>query len=191
MNHNAHFFIAIPISNVVRHELANLTEAMKGTVPFKSWVHPEDYHITLAFLGNASEEKRKELSEGLLRKLQKHSGFELKLSQPGVFGQPKSPRVLWYGLAGSAELIDLQQITAQACIETGFELDQRPYHPHITLARRWNSPTSFDKGIFDKMHIEKGNPAAFYVDHAVLYRTNMMKSPKYEIVKRFMLGERS
>lgn len=45
--------------------LSNYKEDTNEKLPFRSWVHKEDYHITLSFLGGATEEQLKGIKNGL------------------------------------------------------------------------------------------------------------------------------
>ena len=52
---SAHYFFALALPSEVKRDLHALSESIQKEFPFKKWVHPEDYHITLAFLGHAPE----------------------------------------------------------------------------------------------------------------------------------------
>lgn len=44
-----HYFVAITLPNHIKEVLSNYREEMQEELPFRSWVHKEDYHITLSF----------------------------------------------------------------------------------------------------------------------------------------------
>ena len=46
-----HYFVAITLPNHIKEMLSNYKEDMQEELQFRSWVHKEDYHITLSFLG--------------------------------------------------------------------------------------------------------------------------------------------
>lgn len=54
-----------------------------------------------------------------------------------IFGSPKSPRIFWAQVNEVEPLFHLQEIVHKMCLAAGFTLETRPYHPHITLARKW------------------------------------------------------
>ncbi len=59
MNRESHYFFALELPESCKNKLNEWAGTIKEAYSFKSWVHPEDYHITLAFLGFAEEERLK------------------------------------------------------------------------------------------------------------------------------------
>jgi 2'-5' RNA ligase len=104
------------------------------------WSDPALLHVTLAFLGQQRADRLDGLrSIGAAAASACRPGT-LKLGQPGSFGPRGAPRVLWIGLDGDlAALQALQSRLAAGLREAGFELEERPFSPHITLARRRES----------------------------------------------------
>ncbi|MBR8644101.1 hypothetical protein KEH51_03585 [[Brevibacterium] frigoritolerans] len=51
--HEYSFFFALVLPDDIKAYLNAVTEQLKPDFPFKKWLHPADYHITMAFLGNA------------------------------------------------------------------------------------------------------------------------------------------
>jgi 2'-5' RNA ligase len=101
------------------------------------WADPSLLHVTLAFLGEQPSEQ--------LEVLQQVGGAAASISRParlalgtaGSFGAKRAPRVLWVDLVGDVEaLLELQRRLDAALRHAGFALEDRPFRPHITLARR-------------------------------------------------------
>ena len=91
-------------------------------------------HLTLRFLGNVDEIRLRTL-ETLLEAIQAPP-FELGLDRVGAFGSGRLKRVLWLGLSTGAEPAgELAVKVEQACRGAGLEPEERPFRPHITLAR--------------------------------------------------------
>ena len=122
-------FIAIEISRRVKAEL----EALHREIPGMCWVPPEQIHLTLAFLGEVEEEKLELLFRGLGRI--EAEPFTFRLTGPGCFPRSGKPRVLWYGVERLLSLERLAQRIRNAVTACGIELEERPFSPHITLAR--------------------------------------------------------
>ncbi|RKI99580.1 RNA 2',3'-cyclic phosphodiesterase, partial [Butyricicoccus sp. 1XD8-22] len=57
MSNNHHYFFAVKLPDEVKTFMSEWVQKNKREYPFARWVHPEDYHITLAFLGFAEEQK--------------------------------------------------------------------------------------------------------------------------------------
>src|SRR5438309_5452399 len=104
-------------------------------LPGVRFVRPEGLHVTLKFLGEVSAERAAQTVEAL--RGVRASPFELELRGTGFFPNEKRPRIFWAGLdADPAQA--LAQLAAQvddACAATGFPPEQRPFQPHVTLAR--------------------------------------------------------
>ncbi|MFD1739282.1 RNA 2',3'-cyclic phosphodiesterase [Bacillus salitolerans] len=188
MNTKTHFFLAIPISNELKAVYSKWQQSMKNQLPFKSWVHPEDYHITLAFLGDIPKSMLRNISKEMEVIAGKHHSFQLSLNGIGTFGRKESPRIFWAGLEREQKLFDLQMDVYRACKKLGFTLDDRPYNPHMTLARKWSSDDVFPNNL---SHIVKGEEkiVSFSVKDFILYQTHLDRTPKYEPLSIFSLKD--
>jgi RNA 2',3'-cyclic 3'-phosphodiesterase len=123
-------FIAIPLSEAVGSELKRLTGRLRPAAPNLRWSLPEAWHITLQFLGNASEEQYACL---LPRLRQVNSApFAIAFEELGVF---ERAGVFFLGVTPSPALMALEERILAATRPCGFEPEDRPYRPHITLAR--------------------------------------------------------
>ncbi|CAM4233413.1 RNA 2',3'-cyclic phosphodiesterase [Lederbergia lenta] len=179
----SHYFFALSLSNDLKGKLQDVSKEMRVNLAFKNWVHPKDYHITLAFLGQANEEQLHEackLSENALASI---FTFSFELSKVGVFGLPKTPRILWMGTKESNPLDEVQKRVSLACTQAKFKLDERPFIPHITLARKWIGSDDFtlENTVLKKdlFNIE------YEASEVALFRTHPHNTPKYEKVKSF------
>lgn len=99
------------------------------------WTEPDNFHITLAFIGNTEESLIPVISTMLEEKCSVHPEFEITLKSLGVFKSPEDPRVLWIGLHFSEKLISLQESITNGLIEQGIKTDDKPFSPHLTLGR--------------------------------------------------------
>jgi RNA 2',3'-cyclic 3'-phosphodiesterase len=184
MSRQTHYFIAVPLPKEIKERLYSWCESAALTFPFKTWVHPEDYHITLAFLGNANVSQIKRVETELPSVVKKHILFSLTLSEINRFGKPDSPRILWVGVEKEESLFRLQKDVFQTCESIGFSLDQKPFKPHITVARKWIGQQPFSIQTIKQIPLHK---ESFIVDRAVLYQTHMDRLPKYETLAEFPL----
>lgn len=108
--------------------------AMLGTDNIK-WVDLSGIHITLAFLGDTSEEKVKDLDRMLRAKCAGFGEFDFVLSGAGVFKSYSDPRVLWVGISEAERLSFLYDIIAEGLGGIGFEVEDRKFRPHLTIGR--------------------------------------------------------
>lgn len=172
-----HYFFAVELPKEAKEFLYQWVESRKGKWPFERWVHPEDYHITLAFLGFAKKELLDEAITAIGQLKEQHSTFSLTFSAIGTFGSKNRPRIFWAGVEPQKALQQVREDVFKECERIGFQLDQKPFRPHITLARKWGSNKLYEED--GKRIRNQGNPFTFTVKNIVLYRTDMDKIPKY------------
>lgn len=177
---NTHFFFALVLPDELKKYLYQQTEEVKSTFPFKKWLHPADYHITMAFLGNAPIPMKEDSLERVKRSLVNEPSFELVVDGMDVFGKKESPRILWAGVKQEERLISIQRKIYESCVEAGFELDKKPFKPHITLARKFVGESLFS---IDKFR-QQANPEAkpFKASQIALYQTHLGETPSYEAI---------
>ena len=103
---------------------------------------PRGIHLTLAFLGELSDEQLVEAIHAAEEAAHKATPFEYRLKGLGIFGSPQQPRVIWMGVedlpSGKVQGSPLQQVHRVLSKELelrGFEVEKRPFSPHLTLAR--------------------------------------------------------
>jgi 2'-5' RNA ligase len=96
------------------------------------WTLPEQWHLTLAFLGEVDEGRLPELQRRLARVATRHAPLSLQFTGAARFGD----RVLYTRVSGDREpLRRLAAAAAAAARRTGLPVEERPYRPHVTLAR--------------------------------------------------------
>ncbi|MFB4163084.1 RNA 2',3'-cyclic phosphodiesterase [Alteribacillus sp. JSM 102045] len=183
MTTNPHYFIAIPLPPEVKDHINDWKKKTMDKLSFKKWVHPQDFHITLFFLGASNNDELKKLSEKMKRISLSKQSFFMQLTQSGWFGKPAQPRIFWMGAEGSSALYHLQTSISNRCEEIGFSADKRPYKPHITVARKWVGKESFQKSI----PLSPIDTVFWTVEKFVIYRTHLDREPKYETVETFPL----
>jgi len=129
-------FIAVELAGPAKDEVLSVRERLVETVARQGvrFVKPEKLHLTLAFLGSVDEAKLGEL----MRELNKVAvpPFRLQLSGLGCFPDMRRPKVIWLGLDGDASSIQTLATKVTAAAKPfAPELDEKPYSPHVTLAR--------------------------------------------------------
>lgn len=129
-------FIGVWLSEAVRSEVVQFIHMAKGQIPGFKWSTPEQLHFTLKFLGDTPEKEIGRLNEALQSITVGLKPFEIRLGKPGCFPERGDPRILWIGLAeGEKELGVLAGLVEVACAQAGFPAADRPFKPHLTLAR--------------------------------------------------------
>ena len=101
-----------------------------------SWVAPENLHVTVKFLGNVDEARVQSVIDALRTAVRGHAPFDLEVGGLGAFPSATRARVLWAGLiGGTTPLGALAASVEDALAQLGFPREDRPFSPHITLAR--------------------------------------------------------
>ncbi len=127
-------FIAIEIPERIRAAFASLLKEFRLLAPQLKWVRPENLHVTLKFLGETDSTKLGPL-QNALSAVRSAEPVNLEFLGLGFFPNEKRPRVFWAGMQASANLKTLAADIDQAVHNLGFPLEERPFAPHLTLAR--------------------------------------------------------
>jgi len=101
-------------------------------VPGARWIDPGNFHLTLRFIGEITEDLAADVDEAL--RTLKARRFTLQLGGTGVFGGNR-PHTLWLGAERHPDLVRLHDKIEQALIRTGLAPEPRRFAPHVTLAR--------------------------------------------------------
>ena len=122
-------FFALWPDDGVRSAIRRLSgELVEGGRPTR----PDNLHMTLEFLGNVDSAQIAGASAAAARV--SASGFRFALD---VAGHWRRSRILWLGLTEPAPLLFELQSSLHARLDAvGLRLENRPFRPHVTLARR-------------------------------------------------------
>lgn len=132
-------FIALNLPQHVRQALINIQNQLKHKVDRESvrWAAENGFHLTLFFLGDGISPPQIEKLCGLIDHLGRDTRpFSLALENLGCFPNNRRPKVLWTGLQGELDaLTSLKKQVDHHLLDLGWEGENRPYHPHLTLGR--------------------------------------------------------
>ena len=127
-------FIALKIPVAVRENLAALLKSLQAISPETRWVRPESLHLTLKFIGEVCETKLAAV-RSVLATVRSDGPLTLRFRGLGFFPDEKHPRVFWAGIEASPNLKTLAADIDGATEKLGVPPEQRPFSPHLTLAR--------------------------------------------------------
>src|SRR5689334_412375 len=112
---------------------------LRGGLPGARWIDPENYHVTLRFIGDVDDDIAQEIA-WLLGKV-KRKDFELRLDGLQSFGGRK-PRAIVASVAPSQSVMELQAEHERLMRRIGLDPEGRKYTPHVTLARLRDTSSS-------------------------------------------------
>jgi RNA 2',3'-cyclic 3'-phosphodiesterase len=176
-------FIALDIPAEVRARLTDYMEKARALAPEGRWARVEGLHVTLKFVGEISEARMQEIKAALASV--KAAPFAVRFAGVGFFPNAKAARVFWAGVDGGDELPRLAAAVDAALEKLGIAREDKPYHPHLTLARASTQPLRELQGL------QAGAPPQFGTMTArefFLYQSQPQKGgSKYTKLERFEL----
>ncbi|MGD2060089.1 MAG: RNA 2',3'-cyclic phosphodiesterase [Acidimicrobiia bacterium] len=164
-------FVAIPLPPEIRHALAERISEMR--IPGRVGP-PDNWHITLRFLDTVGQVTYERfLSE--LEVVGHEYAFPLTLEGFGAFPNPRKATVFWVGVGrGASELALLNEIIEEATLAAGLLPEERPFHPHLTLAR-------IRPPVDVRDLVEEDLSLSMRCDRVVVYRSHLGRGPaRYE-----------
>lgn len=127
-------FVALALPGDLKRDLAILS----GGIPGARWVAPENYHMTLRFVGEQPAHRAAEIDAALAGL--RGRGFSLVLAGLGTFEKAGRSTALWVGVERNEPLDRLRAKIETALQRIGLEPERRRFNPHVTLARLDGAP---------------------------------------------------
>ena len=128
-------FLAINPPADVRRGVWDATAPLRDATGDVAWVAEPKIHLTLKFIGEMPEARIPPLADAMKEVARTHAAPAVHVSTAGAFPNFRRPRVIWMGVDPEPRLELLHHDVELACDKLGFELDGRPYRPHLTLGR--------------------------------------------------------
>jgi 2'-5' RNA ligase len=134
-------FVAVDLDDAGRAAVDRLIARVRSSnapiakTRIASWVPAERLHLTLQFLANVEAADAARIAEAVGRPIELPA-FDIAFGGLGTFPKGSRARVIWLGVREGIEaLVKLHEITGVRLKALGFELEKRPFTPHLTLAR--------------------------------------------------------
>jgi 2'-5' RNA ligase len=126
-------FIALDIDDAIRERIGRFLEGVREFAPEARWVRPESLHLTLKFIGEKPQPMIEQV-KGALSSIQA-APAELTFRGYGFFPTLKAARVFWVGIEAGPQVVELATKVDEATAALGIAREDRPFSPHLTLAR--------------------------------------------------------
>ena len=175
-------FVAIEIPDAIKNQVEVLENQFKKIRTDIKWIHPQNIHITLKFLGNTSINRLEEIYDGLQEAVDSIRPFQLKLQQVGAFPDLNRPRVFWINIdQGREALMTLQKRIEEILYVRRFVREERPFSPHLTIGRV-RSPRGL-RTLTDQVRNITFNAQTFLVDRVVVVKSDLQSTgPIYTVL---------
>jgi len=182
-------FVAIEIDECVRQELGRVQSVLRDVPARVKWVKPRNIHLTLVFLGDIAETAVRDVTETMDKTASELPRFAYEVAGIGFFGPPRSPRIIWAGAKGNLQpLKDLHGFLTLELIERGFSLSDKPFTPHLTIARIRSTKNS-EELINALRRTEERSFGRVAVRRVVLFRSDLQPTgPEYTVVHESALA---
>lgn len=185
-------FTAIDLGDRVRTRARELLEELErraGRLAPRArvtWVVPDRMHLTVRFIGEVTEAQGAEIRAALRDPLP-IPPFDVSWEGLGAFPPRGAPRVLWVGVGrGADELVRLADQVSARLLTRGIPLEERPYSPHLTLARVREPAGLQAAGLFAGLDGALGTTA---VETVTLFQSRLSpKGPAYTVLQQTALA---
>ena len=187
-------FVAVPVPDDVRRGVSEVMEAVAGgPIDERSfgqprWVGVEGLHLTLRFLGATLDARQADVARAVADVAAREAPFNITLSGGGAFPNAFRPRVLWLGIAQGVDvLVTLARRVGESLAPLGWPPDDRPFMPHLTLARTDGVPGADERA---RVLVEAAADLrlSWQADRIVLYKSIVGRGPtRYEALSEASL----
>ena len=172
-------FIAVEIPHEIQQAIFKATSNVRQAMgPVIRWVPPENMHLTLKFLGDVSPSSVELLTQMLQAEADSSRCFEIRICGLGSFPSLKRPRILYIGIQAPPGLEALHHGVESASRRLGYESEDRPFSPHLTVGRvRQDASSSEQQKIrqsLENIHIDLLGTAR--VDSVHLFKSDLKSS---------------
>jgi 2'-5' RNA ligase len=177
-------FVAFDVSPEAAAAVDRAIRPWRNEFPKARWVPPENWHVTLKFLGQTWPRLERWVREQVGAAAKDAHPVGTRLTGLGSFPSATRGRVLWAGIDDDAGDLALIASGLDESLAREFAPERRPFSPHLTLAR--SEPPLRVPPSFAASSLE---PVAFTVDRLVLFRSHLRRpAPRYEALEAFALG---
>lgn len=177
-------FAAVDIPDKAKAEIERAVEPWRDLLPTARWVRPENWHVTVKFMGRTYPRLVDWVHESCRAAASRIRPFRVELDGVGVFPRPTSARVFWIGLDDEDGGLSALASALDRELEKEFPPEKRGFTAHLTVAR-FNPTVKVDPDQLGRTMLE---PSPFRVGELVLFRSHLSpRGARYEPLERFPL----
>lgn len=174
-------FMALEIPSDLADDVAALARQLKASVKGKL-VPRENYHLTLAFLGDVTERQLADGMHVLDEAAACFDAVELRPNGLGKFGRAHDA-TLWLGFEQDPALMELAAFVREGLAGAGIDFDTKPFVPHLTITRR----ASLDAGALPALPF----PLPTHASELTLFKSTLTRDGAiYDAIYEVELAEK-
>ena len=179
-------FVAVDIPAAVRDGLEDAVETLRERVGNARWVPPQNWHVTMKFLGSTWPRLLDRVREACAGVASSHRPVETRLTGLGAFPSERRARVLWAGLDDPEERLSAIANALDRALAPDFKTEKRAFTAHLTVARLQPA-----RPVGEAMVGLDPRSKSFPIEGLVLYQSHLQRpAPRYEPVEEFPLSGR-
>jgi 2'-5' RNA ligase len=177
-------FLAVEVPRSVAQIVISAIQPWREAFPNARWVPPENWHVTLKFLGRTPARLAPWVEETVEGIVGAHPPATARVRGLGAFPSAQRGRVLWAGIEEPKNGLSVVVADLETGLAKEFRAEMRRFHPHLTVARS-EPPLRLPE-------LYTATPLAsepFVIDRVVLFRSHLQeRSTRYEPLRTFALG---
>lgn len=182
-------FFAIKTNDELRAILSQLIKSFQAEIWGSQirWVHPENLHVTLRFIGACNAEQVSSLIKNVDTAIKQNKTilpFTIQCKHVQLFPTPSRPKIISVGFHPAPELFHLVATVEAGVVNSGFAPETRAFLPHLTLGRfvQHKKPRIEELPLLENYSLP--------VDEIVLLKSEEIKGKRiYEPIHTFKLLE--
>ncbi len=139
-------------------------------------------HVTLAFLGETSDDKLAEAKAAVEAAASGVTAFDIEIDHAGRFPPTGKPRVVWLGIgAGAPAMLALGERIRAELATREIRFDRKPLRAHVTIARAREDVSTVDaRAIAAAAEAMRIPHLRFRADVAVVFESVLSpRGPRY------------
>lgn len=184
-------FVAAELGPAARTLAADIESELRVALRRKvriRWTRPEGRHVTLAFIGQVTDEQARVAGDTMAKVATICEAFDVAVGGVGAFPNARRSRVLWVGVNDpDATLVKLATEIQKELRQAGFAVDDREFRGHITLGR-----VADRRGmdLSDALENCSEETLSIKLDAMVLFESHLAPSgARYRPLRRILLGK--
>lgn len=182
--------VEIPLSNKEKIlKLINSFNEKSGSLI--KWVSKDNLHITLKFIGELNTDHISTIQNSLTERLSSVPAFDIHINGLGVFPNSRKPRIFWLGFDQNKNLERIVLSIENCAVNLGYEADDKPFSPHLTIGRARRDISSGDLIAFTKNFQDHKLEVIpdFKVSYVTLFKSELTREgPLYSQLFRVSLA---